>query len=74
MFDKKFFDKNIEPRCEYCSEGFVSADGKSVLCRKKGVVDKGFHCRKFSYDPLKRVPEAPRALVKKEHDPGEFEL
>ena len=21
MFDKKFFDKNIEPRCEYCSGG-----------------------------------------------------
>lgn len=73
MFDKKFFDKNIEPRCEYCSEGFVSADGKSVLCRKKGIVDRGFHCRKFSYDPLLRIPR-PKAPELPKFDPEEFKI
>ena len=51
-----------EPRCEYCMQGRLSADGESVLCPKKGVMDKDFSCKKFKYDPLKRVPEkkAPR--------------
>ena len=38
MFEKKFFDSDIEPRCEYCSNGYISADGKNVLCKKKGVL------------------------------------
>ena len=41
MFDKKFFDEKIEPRCEYCSKGYLSSDGKNVLCKKKGRDHKG---------------------------------
>ncbi len=48
---------NIEPKCIYCTHGKISSDGKSVLCHKKGVVDKDFSCKKFSYDPIKRIPE-----------------
>ena len=73
MFDKKFFDTKIEPRCEYCSLGYLSADGKNVLCKKKGVVEKGFHCRAFDYDPLLRVPR-PRAPELPTFDPEEFKI
>lgn len=45
-----------EPRCEYCRMGKLSADGNSILCPKKGVMDKDFSCKKFKYDPLKRIP------------------
>ena len=73
MFDKKFFDQNIEPRCEYCSKGFLSADGKNVLCKKKGIVEKGFHCRNFDYDPILRVPR-PKAPELPKFDPEEFKI
>ncbi len=46
-----------EPKCEYCQRGKMSADGNSILCPKKGVMNKDFSCKKFRYDPLKRIPE-----------------
>ncbi len=46
-----------DPRCEYCKYGKLSADGDKVLCPKKGIMDKYYSCKKFRYDPLKRVPD-----------------
>ncbi len=70
---KRFFDKNIEPRCEYCEKGYLSADGKNVLCTKKGVVEKGFSCFSFTYDPILRKPK-PSAPVMPQYDPEDFKL
>lgn len=53
----KYFGKAIEPKCEYCEAGKRAKDGDKVLCAKKGLVDAGFHCPKFVYSPLKRIPE-----------------
>lgn len=52
----KYFGKAIEPKCEYCDHGKRSSDGNKVLCTKKGMVDASFHCPKFLYSPLKRIP------------------
>lgn len=52
----KYFGKAIEPKCEYCEYGNRARDGDKVLCTKKGLVDAGFHCPKFLYSPLKRIP------------------
>ncbi|MBR4201752.1 MAG: hypothetical protein IKQ91_10905 [Oscillospiraceae bacterium] len=52
----KYFGKAIEPKCEYCEHGKRSSDGNKVLCTKKGMVDASFHCPKFQYSPLKRIP------------------
>ena len=52
----KYFGKAIEPKCEYCEHGKRASDGNKVLCTKKGMVDAGYHCPKFLYSPLKRVP------------------
>lgn len=54
------FQKNIEPRCTYCTRS-AHLDEKSVLCAKKGVMSAGDHCASFRYDPLKRVPPRPAA-------------
>ena len=51
------FRKNIDPRCAYCRRGRLL--GERVICPKKGLVDPGWHCRGFVYDPLKRVPPRP---------------
>ncbi len=52
----RFFGKHIEPSCSYCERGTAAKDGKMVLCKQKGIVYKDFHCKKFIYDPLLRIP------------------
>lgn len=54
---KKKIIGNVEPRCAYCKNGRLGADGKTILCPKKGVAGKDDFCKKFAYDPLKRVPQ-----------------
>lgn len=54
------FRKKIEKSCIYCVHGTVLDSGQ-VLCVKKGVCAPRTKCRKFRYDPLKRVPVKPKA-------------
>jgi len=54
------FQKNIDPRCAYCKR-CVPLDEDQMLCAKKGIVSPAGSCRKFKYDPLKRVPPKPIA-------------
>ena len=55
------FRKKIEKTCAYCQHG-TSIDGEQVLCAKKGVVPPCGKCRKFIYDPCKRIPPKQKAL------------
>lgn len=64
MKNKLLKGKDISPSCSYCEHGRLSPDGESVLCIKKGVMDKDGFCKKFSYDILKRQPKRPKALTK----------
>lgn len=65
LFSKggKYFGKAIEPRCEYCESGKRASNGDKVLCSKKGLVDAGYHCPKFVYSPLKRIPVKQMKMV-----------
>ena len=47
--------------CAYCEYAVPVFDEDSALCEKNGIVRKDYSCKKFSYDPLKRVP--PKALT-----------
>lgn len=49
------FRKDIEKNCSYCKYA-GKIDDTTYLCSKKGVVSVCDHCRRFCYDPLKRVP------------------
>ncbi|MBQ9944957.1 MAG: hypothetical protein IJO68_00360 [Clostridia bacterium] len=64
---------NVEPRCEYCKHGKLSADNESILCPKQGVLSKDFSCKKFSYDALKRVPQKSSPALQ-QFSPEDFEL
>ena len=55
---KKLLGENITPKCQYCLFGVPAPDGNAVLCTKTGVSDKDASCKKYRYDPLKRVPRA----------------
>ena len=60
---KTLYDKKMEPRCKYCSIGILAADEKSVICKKRGIMDPDSQCKRFKYDPLKRQPRrAPKMM------------
>ena len=46
----------VPPKCAYCKHGTLSADQKSVLCKKRGATSPDGYCRKYKYDILKRQP------------------
>ena len=67
------FEKDVEPRCAYCKRG-ARLDEERVMCLKKGIVDAGGACRRFQYDPLKRVPPRPVALDTGKLNESDFSL
>lgn len=62
------FRKKVQKSCLYCAYGAkVSED--QILCQKDGVVSANYQCRKFKYDPCKRIPPKAKALdFQKYHD------
>lgn len=54
---KRLFNENISPSCSYCVHGNNFIKQETVLCVKFGVVDAQNSCKKFKYDPLKRIPK-----------------
>ena len=67
------FRKKIEKSCTYCAYGTV-LDQEQILCIKKGVVPMLGKCRKFQYDPCKRVPSKPKALDFEKYEKEDFSL
>lgn len=57
MFKKSLYGKTIPPACEYCAHGRRAKNPELILCQKIGVVSPLYHCRKFRYDPLLRIPK-----------------
>lgn len=67
------FRKKMQRTCTCCEFGTVLND-EEVLCVKRGVVpvDKG--CRKFRYDPCKRVPVKTKAPDFSKYKSEDFSL
>ena len=67
------FRKKMERYCAYCVySGKISDD--QMICRKFGVVPTTHHCRRFRYDPLKRVPSRPKAQDFSKYEEKDFSL
>ena len=67
------FRKKMPRSCEYCQNG-ACLDEDQFLCTKKGVVQRREKCRKFKYDPCKRVPSKPKAIDFQKYDEHDFSL
>ena len=67
------FRKKIQRSCNYCSNGTRLNDG-SVLCMRRGIVSQDDSCRKFKYDPCKRVPVKQKAPDFSKYDGEDFSL
>ena len=67
------FRKKIEKSCAYCAFS-TKLDEEQVLCTKKGVVSICGKCRKFRYDPCKRIPVKPKALDFEKYENEDYSL
>ena len=67
------FRKKIERSCLYCRYG-TPMNEDMMLCAKKGIVHPCDDCRKFRYDPFKRVPPKPKALDFSKYEEDDFSL
>ena len=67
------FRKKIQRSCEYCLYA-TKLDEDTVLCAKRGVRAADDPCRKFKYDPCKRVPVKAKALDFSRYDDDDFSL
>ena len=47
----------IEKYCKYCECASSLSNEDVMLCERYGVVDSAHKCRKFRYDPMKRIPK-----------------
>ena len=67
------FRKKIQKSCEYCTNGTLLDNGQ-ILCIKRGLTANVEKCRKFRYDPFKRVPRKPKAIDFSQYNEDDFSL
>lgn len=61
---KKILGDSIQPKCRYCIHSVPVEGDLQLLCPKSGVVTLDGFCKKFSYDPLKRVPQEKPSMMR----------
>ena len=67
------FRKKIERACSYCVHG-AKLDEDTCLCSKRGLKNSSDSCRRFKYDPCKRVPFKSKALDFSQFKDSDFSL
>ena len=67
------FRKKIAPNCSYCLH-CTKLNDEQVLCTKRGVMPLYGQCRRFRYDPCKRIPARRKALDFKKYDEEDYSL
>lgn len=70
---RMLFRKRIPRSCTYCAFGVQLEDGQ-VLCSKSGMRTLEDSCRRFRYDPCKRVPSKAKALDFSKYKDQDFSL
>lgn len=67
------FRKPNSPACQNCIYS-AKLEGDQMLCAKRGVVSLYHACRKYRYDPCKRIPPRPKALDFRKYQDVDFSL
>ena len=71
MKNKLRLGEGVEKSCALCAHSTETEQGK-CFCIKKGFVYSSDVCRKYEYDPFKRVPLPGPSLP--EHEKKDFEI
>ncbi len=69
----KLFSKEIEPCCIYCARS-RKVNENEVICIKHGIVSCNFKCRKYKYDPTKRIPPEPAVFDSTTFSADDFKI
>lgn len=69
---RKLFGNNIPPACEYCLNSQYSGDRQLLFCTHSGIVVPSYQCKKFVYDPIRRIPHIIQKLP--QFSPDDFKL
>ncbi|MCL2068775.1 MAG: hypothetical protein FWH00_02650 [Oscillospiraceae bacterium] len=57
------FGKNVEPACRHCESAIQQiSPANQILCSRLGVVSADYHCKRYAYDPIKRIPKPQKPL------------
>lgn len=67
------FRKKIKRSCSYCIHGVRLEDG-AIICSKHGMRTEEDSCRKFRYDPCKRIPFKAKAIDFSRFSDSDFSL
>ena len=67
------FRKKIDRACTNCQYGTKVSDDQ-ILCLKRGVMSIDAKCRKFKYDPCKRIPSRAKAMDFSKYDREDYSL
>ena len=69
----KLCRNDVEKLCLYCAHSSSELNNQTVLCIKYGAVNKSHICKKYKYNPLKRLPPK-RVKLKTNFKPGDFDI
>lgn len=73
MLKQKMLNKDSHSAsCACCIHGNIPKDKSMILCKYKGVTNADESCKKFKYDPLKRVPK--KMQIATDFDAEDFKL
>lgn len=67
------FRKKIERSCNYCAHS-ARLENEDVICSKRGICNEEQGCRKFRYDPCKRIPFKAKAVDFTKFKDSDFSL
>lgn len=67
------FRKRMPRSCVTCLYSTTLTDHQ-MLCAKHGIVSDSYACRKFRYDPCKRIPPCMKMPDFKKYDDEDFRL
>lgn len=67
------FRKKMPRQCNTCLFGTAYTDHQ-ILCTKSGVVADTFACRKYRYDPCKRIPPSRKSPDFQKYNEDDFRL
>lgn len=62
------------PKCFFCAYSSSLAATDDMICTKTGIVKKDDLCKKFRYDPQKRVPKRVPKLNTKKFSKDDFSI
>jgi len=67
------FRKKQPRSCLYCKYGTTLPE-EQILCSKRGTRLADIPCRRFCYDPIKRIPPRSNPLDTKKYSQEDFTL